>query len=183
MAAYSPGRTNTWICYIFLIVEHNGVHSVTFGPPSLTWRVLWNRVCRSFRPSFHLFGHFRGIVSLVFSKFWHDARNQYEVVRDRAGFSRKKMFAPKIGKVGQKQGLLNIVKNFVIIFLLNLLYNESVYYLLYPCTNPTIFGKILVPQIWTKMFSTNQITGSTISPEQINEIARFFYLLIQIHMN
>ena len=93
------------------------------------------------------------------------------------------MFAPKIGKVGQKQGLLNIMKNFVINFLLNLLYNENVYYLLYPCTNPTIFGKILVPQIWTKMFSTNQITGSTISPEQINEIARFFYLLIQIHMN
>ena len=46
---------------------------------------------------------------LVFSKFWHDARNPYEVVRDRASISRKIVFAPKIGKMGQKQGFLNIL--------------------------------------------------------------------------
>ena len=31
-------------------------------------------------PSFRLFGRFLGIVSLVFSEFWHGARNSYEVV-------------------------------------------------------------------------------------------------------
>ena len=31
-----------------------------------------------------------------------------------AGFSRKKNFSPKIGKMDQKQGFLNILKNFVI---------------------------------------------------------------------
>ena len=41
-------------------------------------------------PFFRLSGHFLGIVSLVFSNFLHGARNPYEVVCDRAGFSGKK---------------------------------------------------------------------------------------------
>ena len=52
--------------------------------------------------SFRLSGHFLGIASLVFSKFWHGARNPYEVVRDIAGFSRKKIFSPKIERMDQK---------------------------------------------------------------------------------
>ena len=47
----------------------------------------------------------------TFSKFWHGARNSYEVVHDRAGFSRKVFFAPKMGKMGQKQGFLNLLEN------------------------------------------------------------------------
>ena len=43
-----------------------------------------------------------GIVSFVFSKFWHGARNLYEVVRGRAGFSEKNFFAPKTGKMDQE---------------------------------------------------------------------------------
>ena len=74
------------------INEHHGL----IGTSSLAGRVLWNRV----HLSFHL--HFLGIVQLVFSKFWHDAIHSYEVVRDRAGFSRKNVFVPKIGKLGQK---------------------------------------------------------------------------------
>ena len=35
--------------------------------------------------------------TLTFSKFWDGARNLYEVVCDRAGFSRKIFFALKIG--------------------------------------------------------------------------------------
>ena len=31
--------------------------------------------------------------------FWYGTRNPCEVVRDRAGFSRKKFFAPNIGKM------------------------------------------------------------------------------------
>ena len=69
----------------------------------------------SFHSSFCLSGHFLGIVSFVFSKFWHDARNPYEVVCDSQIFQ-KKHFAQKIGKMGQKQGFLNILKNFVINF-------------------------------------------------------------------
>ena len=38
------------------------------------------------------------MVSLVFSEIWHGTRNSYEVVRDRAGFSGKIFFCPKIGK-------------------------------------------------------------------------------------
>ena len=41
---------------------------------------------------------------------------------------------------------------------LNLVCNESIYYLLYLCTNLT-FGKNLVQEIWTKMLLGNQIAG------------------------
>ena len=97
------------------------------GPSAVAGRVykigsVRPSVCPSILPSILpscLSRCFLGIVSLVFSKFWHDARNPYEVVRDRAGFPRKKFFAPKTGKVGQKWvkiGFLNILKNFVINF-------------------------------------------------------------------
>ena len=66
-----------------------------------------------------------------------------------AGFSRKKNFVLKIGKVDQNwaknSGFFNLLKNLVI-FLLNLFYNENLYYLLCSCINP-IFGKIFVPEI------------------------------------
>ena len=75
-----------------------------------------NRVC----PSLCLSGRFLGIVSLVFSKFWYDARNPYKVVRDRAGFSRIFFFCLRNWESGpkmdQKQGFLNKLKNFVINF-------------------------------------------------------------------
>ena len=44
------------------------------------------------------------------------------------------------------------------IFLLNLFFNENLYYLLCSYTNP-IFGKFFVPEIWAKMSSANQIAG------------------------
>ena len=42
------------------------------------------------------------------------------------------------------------------VFFLNLLSNESLYNLLYSCTN-LIFGKNLVHEIWAKMFLANKI--------------------------
>ena len=45
-----------------------------------------------------------------------------------------------------KKGFLNLKKNLVINFSLNLFYNENFYYLLCSCTNP-IFGKDLIPEI------------------------------------
>ena len=83
---------------------NNTFRNTVFGPPAVAERVPWNRVCPSFCPSFRLCGRFLGIASLVFSKFWHGARNPYEVVRDRAEFSRKNFFAPRIGKMDQTQG-------------------------------------------------------------------------------
>ena len=162
-----------------------------FGPPTLVGRVLWNRVCPSFRPSFcqslrpsfRLSRRFLGIVSLVFSKCWHGARNPYEVVRDRAGFSRKKFFAPKIGKMDQKWAktwFFEFIEKFCHSFLLNLFYNENLYYMC-SCTNP-IFGKIFVHEICAK--SANQIA------DLINHISRanqwnslIFCMFIQIHIN
>ena len=45
-----------------------------------------------------LSGRFLGVVSLVFSKFWHDARNPYEVVRDDQIFQKKNFLLQKLGE-------------------------------------------------------------------------------------
>ena len=55
-----------------------------------------------------------------------------------------KIFSPQ--KMGQKQGFLNLLKKFIIVFLLNVFYNENVYYLLCSCTS-LIFEKMFVPEI------------------------------------
>ena len=61
---------------------------------------------------------FLGIVSLVFSKFLHDATNPYEIVRD-SRILWKKFFSLKIwengpngSKMGQKQSFLNLIETF-----------------------------------------------------------------------
>ena len=75
-------------------------------------------------------------------------------------FLENNFLPPKLGKWaknGQKTGFSEYIEKFYQ-FLLNLLYNEYVYYLLCSCTN-SMFGKILVLEIWTKMFSANQIAG------------------------
>ena len=45
---------------------------------------------------------------------------------------------------------------------MNLLHNKNLQYFLCSCTN-SIFGKIPIPEIWAKTFSTNQIAGFLIS--------------------
>ena len=72
--------------------------SPSFWAPGRAGRVLWNRVCLSFSPSFRLSGQFLGIVSLIFSKFWHGARIPCEVVHDSAGFLGKFFLPQKLGK-------------------------------------------------------------------------------------
>ena len=67
--------------------------------------------------------------------------------------------AESLGKKNAlKIGFLNLLKNFVVSFFLNLVYNESFCYLLYSCTNP-IFRKSLVPEIWAKMLLANHVAG------------------------
>ena len=81
-----------------------------------------------------------------------------------AGFSRKFFLRPKLGKWtknGPQTGFLESIENHYSInplFLLNLFYNENLYYLLRAYTNP-IFWKIFVLEIWTKMCTANQIVG------------------------
>ena len=48
-------------------------------------------------PSILLSGRFLEIGLLIFYKFWHSVRNSYEVVRGRARFFEKRIFAQKIG--------------------------------------------------------------------------------------
>ena len=50
----------------------------------------------------------------------------------KPGFWKNIAFAPKMRKIGQKQGFLNLVKNLVINFFLNLVYNENLS-LLFSC--------------------------------------------------
>ena len=90
-----------------------------------------------------------GIVSLVFFRFWHGARNQYGVVHDRARFSRKKIFAQKTGNRDQKWAN----------------------YLLYSSTN-LLSWKIFVRKIYSKMFSANQIAGIFNQPHLQNQLVK-----------
>ena len=67
--------------------SNESLHSATFfiifiGPAAVVRWVLQNRVC----PSCSLSGCFLGIGSLVFSKFWHRARNLSDLVCDRTRF-------------------------------------------------------------------------------------------------
>ena len=78
------------------------------------------QLCPSFRPSvLSLSRHFLKIVSLVFSKFWHGARNPYEAVCD-SQISWKNFFCSQYleneQKVGHKLGILNLLKNLVFNF-------------------------------------------------------------------
>ena len=64
------------------------------------------------------FQRFLGMVSLVFSKFWHGARNPSEVVRGNAGIFKKKKKKKweNRPKMDRRQGFLNSRKIFVIYF-------------------------------------------------------------------
>ena len=136
--------------------------------------------------SFRLSWRFLGIASLVFSKFWHVARNSYEFVRNIAGFSRKKILPSKLGKWTKnwpKTGVFEFIEKFCNQFLLNLFYNERFHYLLCSCTNP-IFEKNYVSEILAEMFSANQIAGffyqSYVQNKSINQ-SYFLYINTNSH--
>ena len=96
---------------------------IFFGPLAVARRILWNRIwlslCQSVRLSAYLSvsqsvrppKRFLVTSSLVFSKFWHDARNIWEVVSDRARFFFKRKHLPQ--KWAKNRVLLeNLVINF-----------------------------------------------------------------------
>lgn len=88
-------------------------------------------------------------------------------------FFETNIFNPKMEKMGQIYS--NLLKNSVIHFFFNLVSNETLYYLLYSCTDP-IFWKYLIPKIWAKTFLTNQIAllKSAVSIVQNCDIAYWY---------
>ena len=76
-----------------------------------------------------------------------------------ARFSRKIFLAPKSGKWTKncpKTEFFEFIEKKIYCILLNLFYNENLYYLLSSCMDP-IFEKNFVPEILVKMFPANQI--------------------------
>ena len=121
-------------------------------------RRLWPEGCVN--PSVLLSGSFLGIGSLFFFfETLHGVRGLCAVVRDsRIFFLIFFYFCTKSGKNWPKIGFIGFIGKFSHCIFLNLVYKEISYYLLYSCTNPML-GKNLVPEIWAKMLSANQIAG------------------------
>ena len=113
-------------------------------------------------PSIFLSRHFLRIMSLFFSKYWHSIENPYNVVT---------LLPPKWAK----NYFFRFIQKYSHSFFLNLVYTESLYYLLYFRTN-LIFGKNLVPKILVETFLANQIAWflSQVSQKQNDEVAWFF---------
>ena len=74
-----------WYIYFFIFF---------FGPPALAGRVLWNRICPSFRPSVCP-GFFLEFYHYFFLNFSMRLETHIKLCMT-AGFSRKKYFVPKI---------------------------------------------------------------------------------------
>lgn len=113
-----------------------------FGSPAVA-----GRACKieSVSLSIRTSRRFPGIGSIVFSKFWHDVRNQYELRRDKARFF-KKFFCPKIGENRPKH-FFEFIEKLRHQFFLSMIYNESLHGLLYYGTN-TVFRKNLFVEIY-----------------------------------
>ena len=106
-----------------------------FGPAAVAQQALQNRVC----PSFSLSECFLGIGSLVFSKFWHGARNPNEVVPDRTRFVLEKFLLRQtlgtwVKIVPKIELFFEFIKKISLQFSQNLFYNANLYYLLRFCT-------------------------------------------------
>ena len=134
----------------------------------------------SVHPSILPFGSFLGIGSLFFSETQHCVRGPCVVVCDRARFFERKVCS----KNGPMIMCFEFIGKYSHCFFLNLVQKESLYYLLYSCTN-LILGKNLVPEIWAKMLSTNQI--AVFFYWLLSRIkwwkSPIFCMLMQIHRN
>ena len=150
------------------------------GPLAVAGTVLWITVCPSFHPSVVLSRSFLGIASLVFSETQHDVRGPCGVACGRARFFGKKM-CHKCIKNGPKIGLFKFIGKFSHWFFLNLVIKEGLYYLLNSCTNLIL----MVPEIWAKILSANQIARYLNRIYLQNKIMKKpdFCMLIQIQWN
>ena len=128
-------------------------------PQTLSRRFIWNivSVLQSFCPDIflelcHYFFLNIGMALKTHITLWH--------------------FCPRNGP---KIIFFRFIQKYSHSFFLNLVYTESLYYLLYFRTN-LIFGKNLVPKILVETFLANQIAWflSQVSQKQNDEVVWFF---------
>ena len=108
-----------------------------------------NKVCPSFCSEV-----FMELALQFFSGTQHGVRGPCGVAYDK-----KKCFTPKIGKIGQAQGSLNVQESSG--FFLSSLFVLSIQSIMevYITVILVCLNKILVPEIWSKMLLANQIVG------------------------
>ena len=141
----------------------------------------------SILPSFFLSGRFLWIASLTFSKFSHGARNPYKVVRDRAEFSRKLFFAPKIGKIDPKWTKNRVFLIYWKIFL-NFYWIWPIMKIYIPCC---VFAQIsFLDKLLFLKYGSKCSQPIRLQDFVINHISRrnkwnnlIFRMLVQIHIN
>ena len=116
-------------------------------------------VCPSVSPSV-LLGHLLGIVSLFFLNFGMVLETSMAFCVTKPDFLEKKKICYKNWangpKMCQKQGFLSLLKNLVSHFY----WVCSVMKIYFICCVPAqipYLGKFIVPEIWAKIFSANQI--------------------------
>ena len=147
-----------WLFWIFKEISYgaeNGVNGALLDL-KLAGSILW--IGLSFCPSIRKFSW---VWLLVFSETQYGVRSPCGVVRDRASFLKKMFFLgkwEKCAKNGPKRGFFEFIEKFSHSFFLNLVHKESLYYLLYSCSN-LVLGKNVFPELWVKMLVVNQIAG------------------------
>ena len=141
------------VIYGFCInkVLYSTSHSLTMFIGQRAWWVLQNKVSLSFSLS----EYFLGIGSLVYSKFWHAARNPNDRIRF---FLKKRSLLQTLGKWVKFRPKIGLFKFYWkrLVFDFYWIYNENLCHLLCFCTW-CMFGKKVFPEIWAKMLSVNQI--------------------------
>ena len=172
---------NLWIPWVYIGNFHQWLLNVL--------QSFRSSVFPSILPSVLLYVHFLVVVSLVFSKFWHGARNPYEVVRDRARFSRKFCLPSKLGKWakrGQKR-FFEFIENFLN-FTINLYWIRSIMKTYIFCSVPAQIP--FLRKFWFMRFGPKCSQPIRLQEFLINHISRTnqwnslsFYLLTQIDIN
>ena len=152
-------QISLWSCSLYGLVKFSTQYFCLFGPPAVSGGVQWIRACLPFRlsiiPSFCP-EVFLGLAHWFVPETQHGARVPCLYMRDGAGFFLKSLFAPKMGKMGQKEGFLNLLENLVINF--SWIWTIKKFYnICYILAQIPYLGKIWFLRYWAKMLSTNQI--------------------------
>ena len=166
----------TRFCYLC----HSCFSPSFFEPPAVAGRVLWNRVC----PSFRLSGRFLELYHWFFLNFGMVLEIHMNLCVTEPDFPEKFFFYPKNWengpKMSQKQGFFEFIENFCHEFLQNLFYNKNLFYLLCSYSGKFLFlryGPSCSQPIRLQDFLINHISRAN----QWNSL--IFYMLIQIHIN
>ena len=143
--------TEFYSCYL---QQCHSIDLFSYRTPGHGQKGHMNKVCPSFCSEV-----FMELALQFFSGTQHGVRGPCGVVYDR-----KKCFTPKMGKIGQAQGSLNVQESSVffsvLYFSISLVYNESLYY----CNSCMLeqisyFRKFWFLRFEPKILLANQIAG------------------------